>query len=135
MSKSRAELLAEIRARRTVISESSGIALFPTVTDALSNATEKFREVVDPNNLGQTVILDPSKHSAEVISTGNQYLDAFEAERILFEKKESFDVRKNELQRQIDEIRKAMQDQIDVLRQEIHSIDEAAYDIRREWKE
>lgn len=84
---------------------------------------------------GETVILNPAVHTAEVITTGTEYLTAFENEQRLKSQLDVHDAKKLELQKQVDAIRKAMQSQIDELTSQIHAIEESVYDLRKEWRE
>ena len=119
-TESRKELLARMAARKN-----------PEV-EVKSEITD-YREV--PMTSGEIIILNPKVHTPEVIVTGNDYLDAFNKEQALKSELDVHDARKAELQRQIDLIRKTMQQQIDTLSTEMHAIEESVYDLRKAWRE
>jgi SNF2 family DNA or RNA helicase len=86
---------------------------------------EVFRHV--PMASGEIIELNPAKHSTEVISTGNDYIEATESEAGIRLELESLEAEKKAMENQIDEIRKTMQKQIDVIRQQITAFDDEHY--------
>lgn len=97
--------------------------------------------VAEPTNYevvvvdGNSIVLDPNEHTEPVIDTGTNYLEALADEAKIRAELADADARKNELNKQIEELRKSIQEQIDAKRQEIHEIDEATYDKRRSLRE
>ena len=97
-----------------------------------STAVEVYRSVhIDE----KTVVLDPKEHTNEVVTKGNEYLDALTNEQGLKDALDVFDNRKKELQKQIDELKKSIQDQITAMTTELYDIDVASRDLRRTYRE